>query len=222
VLDACCGPGYLAGQAAARGCAVAGVDISAAMVALAATLHPAVTFRVADVETLPYADASFDAAVCNIGIHHVTDPARAVAEFARVLSADGTLAMTVWDDERSEIGIVKEAIAAVRPVAPADLPEPPQRPAYDDEDDLRRLLAPAGLRLRALRPITFEQRYPDAAAVWDGWLPTAIRTGPLLAAQPPEVRSAARAAFADLIADRVAADGSVTLPASLLLVVAGR
>jgi SAM-dependent methyltransferase len=220
VLDACCGPGYLAGQAVARGCSVEGVDISPAMVELATRLQPAATFTVGDVESLPYAAGSFDAVVCNIGIHHVTDPARAVAEFARVLAPGGRLALTVWDDARSEIGIVKAAIAAAEPVAPADLPTPPTRPAYDDEGDVRRLLAPAGFRVRELRPITFPQRYPDAASVWDGWLPTAIRTGPLLAAQPPEVRQAARAAFDRMVAEHVAADGSVTLPASLVLVVA--
>src|ERR1700741_1699142 len=40
VLDVCCGPGLVAGAAAARGASAAGVDFSSAMLAIASTAQP--------------------------------------------------------------------------------------------------------------------------------------------------------------------------------------
>jgi SAM-dependent methyltransferase len=222
LLDACCGPGYVAGRALRRGCMVDGVDIATSMVELAASLYPDGHFQVADAQRMPFADQAFDAVVCNIGLHHLSDPARGVAELARVLSPPGRLALTVWNDSQSALGVVREAIAAAGAVAPSDIPAPPVRPDYADEDDLRQLMEPAGLRLRSVRPITFPQRYPDPDALWDGWLATAIRTGPVFAAQPAEVRARARRIFADLLAGYRDDDGALTLPASLVIIVASR
>lgn len=222
LLDACCGPGYLAGCALQRGCRASGVDIADAMVALAARLYPEAEFRVGEVENLPYEDGEFDVVACNIGIHHVTDPARALAEFRRVLAPGGRIALTVWDDARSQVGLVKEAIMAADPVSPPELPPPLARPDYATRDEVRGLLEPAGLRLLDLTPLEVVQRYESPEALWDGWLPTAIRTGPLFEAQSSAVRQAARDAFTEMVAKHVAADGSVELQAGLLLITGQR
>jgi SAM-dependent methyltransferase len=222
LLDACCGPGYVAGRGVHRGCVVNGIDIAESMVDLATALNPGAEFHVGDVEHLPFADHEFDAVVCNIGLHHLTDPARGVAELARVLRPGGRLALSVWDEQRSTLDIVRAAVLAVGPVAPEDLPRPPARPDYDRDEDLRPLFEPVGLRLESITPITFTQRYPDPEAVWAGWLGTAIRTGPLLAAQPAEVQAAARRVFDDMVAAHLEPDGSVVLPVGLVLVSASR
>jgi SAM-dependent methyltransferase len=47
--------------------------------------------RTADAQDLPFDDAAFEVVVANHMLYHVPDPARAVAEFARVLTSDGTL-----------------------------------------------------------------------------------------------------------------------------------
>jgi SAM-dependent methyltransferase len=44
-----------------------------------------------DAQDLPFPDDSFDVVVANHMLYHVPEPARAVAEFARVLRRDGTL-----------------------------------------------------------------------------------------------------------------------------------
>jgi SAM-dependent methyltransferase len=44
-----------------------------------------------DAQDLPFSDDSFDVVVANHMLYHVPEPARAVAEFARVLRPDGTL-----------------------------------------------------------------------------------------------------------------------------------
>ena len=220
LLDACCGPGYLAGAAAERGCGAVGIDIAAPMIRLATQLHPCARFQVGDAAQLPYAEAAYDMVVCNIGIHHVTDPAQVVAEFTRVMTSSGVLALTVWDDGRSQLGVVKDAVNAVSPAVPRGLPSAPQRPDYLSQEEVRELLHPAGLRLRHFIPITVDQRYADAQTLWDGWLATAIRTGPLLGAQTAAVRGAARAALDGLIAHNVDSSGAVSLQAVLMLIIA--
>jgi SAM-dependent methyltransferase len=54
VLDIATGPGYVAGEAAARGAEVVGADVAEAMVALARRLHPDIDFRQADAHALPF------------------------------------------------------------------------------------------------------------------------------------------------------------------------
>lgn len=50
----------------------------------------------ADMEALPFADASFDAVTCRYGLMYATDPGRTVAEAARVLRGGGRVAFMVW------------------------------------------------------------------------------------------------------------------------------
>lgn len=54
------------------------------------------SFRQADMEALPFADASFDAATCRLGLMYVPEPARAAAEARRVLRPGGRAAFLVW------------------------------------------------------------------------------------------------------------------------------
>jgi len=68
-------------------------DLSAGMVAeqRAALSVPAFDFAVADVEALPFADASFDFAVANHMLYHVPDRPKAIGELRRVLRPGGAL-----------------------------------------------------------------------------------------------------------------------------------
>lgn len=75
-------------------------DLSSGMLAdcrahLGEDLAQRFTFEPVDVQSLPYADASFDVIVANYMLYHVPDRAKAIAELRRVLKPDGTLfAMT--------------------------------------------------------------------------------------------------------------------------------
>lgn len=60
VLDAGCGAGRMSRYLADRGLVVHGVDLSPAMVAVAARQHPDLTFAVGSIADLPYADHAFD------------------------------------------------------------------------------------------------------------------------------------------------------------------
>jgi SAM-dependent methyltransferase len=53
-----------------------------------------ISWRVADIQRLPFADAMFDTAISCETIEHVPDPAGAVRELARVLRTGGRLLLT--------------------------------------------------------------------------------------------------------------------------------
>jgi len=89
-LDVATGGGHVARRLRELGCAVTSTDAAAGM-------RPDV---VSPAEDLPFADGSFDAVVCRVAAHHFADPARAVAEMARVTRRLVVLEDTLWIDER--------------------------------------------------------------------------------------------------------------------------
>jgi ubiquinone/menaquinone biosynthesis C-methylase UbiE len=111
VLDVACGSG-LVSLAAARIVgptgAVTGTDLSGRMVDVAAAsaasrgLRHAAFMRM-DAEALSFGDASFDAAMCSLGLMYVPDTLQAVREMRRVTRPGGRIVLTVWGD-RSRCG----------------------------------------------------------------------------------------------------------------------
>jgi SAM-dependent methyltransferase len=95
-LDLCCGQGNASEALLRRGCKVFGIDFSPAMLALARRRAPGATFIEADAQKLPFEDGEFDFVVSNLGVCHVPDQPRALAEVRRVLRKGGKFAMTVW------------------------------------------------------------------------------------------------------------------------------
>ena len=90
VLEVGCGWGELAVWIARDTEAeVVAIDLSPRMVELARSRG--VDARVADVQDLPFADASFDVAVAAWMLYHVPDLDRGIAEVARVLRPGGRL-----------------------------------------------------------------------------------------------------------------------------------
>jgi SAM-dependent methyltransferase len=100
-LDVCCGSGVLA-EAIVERCAparVAGIDASLQQIEFARLhrAHPAVNFECGDAMALPFAEATFDVAVCGLGLNFVAEPERALQEMRRVTISDGLIAVYVWD-----------------------------------------------------------------------------------------------------------------------------
>jgi ubiquinone/menaquinone biosynthesis C-methylase UbiE len=94
-LEVGCGTGFFLLNLAQAGVLAKGhvTDISPGMVEVAqqnaAALGLAVDGRVADAETLPYDDASFDLVVGHAVLHHVPDVEQALREVLRVLRPGG-------------------------------------------------------------------------------------------------------------------------------------
>jgi len=94
VLDAGCGAGHTALAFAPHIAEVVAYDLTASMLEqveqLAAQRNVTnLTTRRGDVEELPFEDASFDLVVSRLSAHHWPHPARALAEFKRVLKPNG-------------------------------------------------------------------------------------------------------------------------------------
>lgn len=79
-----------------------------------------VEWRQADALELPFADASFDAVVCQFGCMFFPDKARSVAEARRVLRPGGVLIFSAWDRlaENEFADIVTSSVASLFPEDP--------------------------------------------------------------------------------------------------------
>ena len=91
VLDAGCGEGYGTARLATAAAQTTGVDLEEPVIRRAAALYPRVRFDAANLVSLPYPDASFDAVVSLQVIEHLHSPQEFLAECARVLTPHGFL-----------------------------------------------------------------------------------------------------------------------------------
>lgn len=101
VLDVGCGTGGVTADFVGLARDVVALDIDGAMArkaaqALAGPSPGAVLL--ADGRALPFADSTFDAAVCNLVLLWSPDPAKVVAEMARVVRPGGTVLATMEPD----------------------------------------------------------------------------------------------------------------------------
>lgn len=114
VLDAGCGDGTYALEAAERGALVTGVDLSEDMLAVArqrgAARGIAVDWRQGDVLALPIPDASFDVTIAITLLCVLPDPRSAVHELARVLVPGGRL--VIGELHRRSLWAMKRRIRA--------------------------------------------------------------------------------------------------------------
>jgi ubiquinone/menaquinone biosynthesis C-methylase UbiE len=95
-LDIACGPGLLTLAFAERCAEVRGIDATDALLERARAEaarrgRTNVHFARGDVNRLDAADAGFDVVSCRAAFHHFPDPARVLAEMARVAKPGGTL-----------------------------------------------------------------------------------------------------------------------------------
>jgi ubiquinone/menaquinone biosynthesis C-methylase UbiE len=98
-IDLACGPGTYTRPLAARVRHAIGADLTPAMVERARAEAACdgisnIEFVCADIYALPFADGAAGIVCCGYAFHHMTDPARALAEMARVLQPGGRIAIT--------------------------------------------------------------------------------------------------------------------------------
>jgi SAM-dependent methyltransferase len=178
-LDVGCGNGAFTEMLVERcaPAAVHGIDPSEAQLAYART-RPALRgaqFRQGDAIALPYADDAFDAAVMPLVIFFVPDPAKGVAEMARVVCPGGTVAAYGWDMLGG--GFPYDALwTEVRAMGVA-VPLPPS-PDASRIGTMRDLWTGAGLADVETREITVQRTFADFDDYW-----TTVLGGPSVGRQ---------------------------------------
>lgn len=117
VLDVATGAGHTALAFARAGAVVAALDVTPAMLDVAADLVATelsagtVAFHLGRAESLPFENATFDVVACRIAGHHFEAPRTFLAEAARVLRRDGRLLLVdniapeaaPWDEAMNHI-----------------------------------------------------------------------------------------------------------------------
>jgi ubiquinone/menaquinone biosynthesis C-methylase UbiE len=154
VIDIACGTGVVARLAAARvgpGGAVAGVDLNPGMLNVARSRKSAgdaalVQWQEASADKLPFPDASFDVAYCQLGLQFFADRPAALREMRRVLSANGRLALMVWRGIGESPGFEAFADILERRIGPAAATIMRAPFGLSDAGELSRLVAAAGFR----------------------------------------------------------------------------
>ena len=155
VLDVAAGNGNATLAAARRFARVTSTDYVPALLERgrerAAAERLAVEFRAADAEALPFADASFDAALSTFGVMFAPDQERAAAELARVVRPGGRIGLANWTPD-GFVGLLLKTVGQHMP-PPAGL-RPPVR--WGTPQGLRELFP--GQQVRAT-PRDFMFRY---------------------------------------------------------------
>lgn len=100
ILDIATGTGWTARNVARSGASVVGVDIADDLLSaanrLSAHVRPAIDYRHADAESLPFDDATFDGVISTFGIMFAGDQKRAASEAARVCRKGGRAIIAAW------------------------------------------------------------------------------------------------------------------------------
>ncbi|MEZ5775888.1 MAG: class I SAM-dependent methyltransferase [Hyphomicrobiaceae bacterium] len=167
VLDCATGTGWTARNLARMGAQVTAIDIAGELLDAARTLsrgiEPAIDYRLADVEALPFADGTFDGVISTFGVMFAGDHRQAASELARVCRRGGRLVLATWRPG----GAVAEFFGVIA----AHTKEPPPEPSpmlWGDPDYLQGLIGSAF-------DLTFESGVNHAyhaspAAIWSWYL----------------------------------------------------
>jgi SAM-dependent methyltransferase len=219
VLDVAAGDGNFTLACAREGASVVASDLAPSMVERGWARSQAEGYDIewveADVESLPFPDASFDCVGSNFGAMIAPHPARVASELFRVVRPGNTVGLTAWVPD----GVFSELFAIGRRFSPP----PPGTPRSEDwgveaivRARLGELAAHVECERRALRwtaesPAALETELADSAPTYH-----AAREG-----LPAEAYQELRAETLALIERHNAAtDGTLLIEAEYLLTVA--
>lgn len=165
-LDLACGPGTFTRAFTRAVRFVHGLDITPALLTLARAAAAKenlvnCVFECGDAYALPYAAAKFDLAACAYALHHLENPAAALAELARVVRPGGKLALVdVFVPDGCDPAVAN-AIERARDASHC---------STQTREQLHALCADAGFRVTAGEPSERLRSFDDWMQI-AGWVP---------------------------------------------------
>jgi SAM-dependent methyltransferase len=178
VLDVGCGSGLTLVLAAERGATVSGLDVSPGLLGVARARLPGADLRDGDMESLPFTDAAFDAAVGVNAFQFAGDPRRALREAARVTRPGGRVVASLFAAPERSQGTA--AHAAMSSLIPPDQSADHAPYALSAPGNLESALAEAGLAVTDAGEVVCCWRY---ATLEDAFLALLCSAGGARAAE---------------------------------------
>jgi SAM-dependent methyltransferase len=193
VLDVGCGSGVLTEELAQRVGAtnVAGVDPSP-MLQASAERVPGADFRTGGAESLPWEDGSFDAALAQLVVHFMADPAAGVDEMARVTRPGGIVAACTWDFAGAGMQLLSTFWQSVRALDPDARSEDSP---FGDREQLDALWRGRGLQDVESDALVVSSRYEGFDELWGTFEHGVGPAGKYLASLPSERQDAIRTEY---------------------------
>jgi ubiquinone/menaquinone biosynthesis C-methylase UbiE len=221
VLDVAAGTGNFATAAAARGAHVTAIDLTPQMLELGSArtrgVTPPITWREADAEALPFADATFDAVASVFGAMFAPGHERVAAEMFRVVKPGGMVAVANYAPS-GFLADLRDLLAKYSPPPPAPLPDPFK---WGDPEELRRRIGRWTDEVEVVsKTMTWE--FESAAAWLDFWERANAPHVAIKAMLPAERYSALAAEALALAKGRRRDDEPVVLTSSWTMAIACR
>lgn len=167
VLDVAAGTGTSALPAARRGARVTATDLTPELLDVGRAAAEAegleLSWRTADAEALPFADAEFDVVLSCIGVMFAPHHQLAADELVRVCRPGGTIGVLSWTPE----GFIGQMFATMKPYAPAPPAGASPAPLWGRADHVRSLFGERVTDLVARQQNLRVDRFADGAEFRD-------------------------------------------------------
>ena len=158
-LDAGCGAGMAAEIASERGAKVCGLDAAPNLLEFAQKRVPDGDFRLGDLESLPFADASFECITGFNSFQYAGNPDLALREAKRVAKPGAKVVIMTWGKpEGMEAASLVGALRPLLPPPPAGAPGPF---ALSDETAIRAFATGASLEPIEVLDVDCPWHYAD-------------------------------------------------------------
>lgn len=223
-LDLCTGHGVVAAALSARGARVTGLDFSTAMIDLARAAVPNARFVQGDATAMTFPDQTFDAVTIGFGVPHFPDPAKGLAEAARVLRPGGRLAFSIWCGKGSAgaFGWLLDAVGRLGDPSIV-LPAGPDAHMLTDPEVAHPMVRDAGFVDVATIELPTELALAAPEELFDVFHDGAVRAAVLLSGQPKENQNAISEALAARVRNEGrTCEGGFVVPAPSVIVSALR
>jgi ubiquinone/menaquinone biosynthesis C-methylase UbiE len=176
---------------------VIATDLGPGMISLAEELAQTknltnIEFKIANAESLPFANESFDAVTCRFGIMLFPDAIVALKECRRVLRRGGRVALVAWGAKEQPFFTTTAGVLMKYVQVPPPDPDAPHLFMFGDRGRLRRTIEAAGFVGTSEEVRTVTGKWTSSLEkYWEQFTEVAAPFRPLIEKLTPETRAQA-------------------------------